>query len=146
MLIALHKNATTTPATRLAIQQASGSDYELAERFNVGRSTIRKWRQRHGVQDASHTPHRLQTTLNAGQEELVVYLRSQLRLPLDDLLAVIHEFIELRCTVNSGHRMARQLAAVWCGTGWQRRPASGSRDGCGGGTGDRRSRSTRGWR
>ena len=94
MLIALHKNATTTPATRLAIQQASGSDYELAERFNVGRSTIRKWRQRHGVQDASHTPHRLQTTLNAGQEELVVYLRSQLRLPLDDLLAVIHEFIE----------------------------------------------------
>ena len=29
-----------------------------------------------------------------GQEELVVYLRTQLRLPLDDLLAVIHEFIE----------------------------------------------------
>lgn len=54
--------------------------------------------------------------------------------------------ITVRCTVNSGHRMARQLAAVWCGTGWQRRPASGSRDGCGGGTGDRRSRSTRGWR
>ena len=136
MLIALHKNATTTPATRLAIQQATGSDYELARRFNVTRSTVRKWRGRETVQDGSHTPHRLQTTLGAAQEELVVYLRLSLRLPLDDL----------RCTVNSGHRMARQLAAVWCGTGWQRRPASGSRDGCGGGTGDRRSRSTRGWR
>ena len=108
MLIALHKNATTTPATRLAIQQASGSDYELAERFNVGRSTIRKWRQRHGVQDASHTPHRLQTTLNAGQEELVVYLRSQLRLPLDDLLAVIHEFIEPAMSRSALDRLLRR--------------------------------------
>ena len=108
MLIALHKNATTTPATRLAIQQASGSDYELAERFNVGRSTIRKWRQRHGVQDASHTPHRLQTTLNAGQEELVVYLRSQLRLPLDDLLAVIHEFIEPAMSRSALARLLRR--------------------------------------
>jgi len=30
MLITLHKNATTTPATRLALQQASGTDKELA--------------------------------------------------------------------------------------------------------------------
>jgi transposase InsO family protein len=94
MRIALHKNATTTPATRRAIQKATGSDYELAERFGVGRDTIRKWRKREGTHDASHTPHRLQTTLNAAQEELVVYLRVQLRLPLDDLLAVVREFVE----------------------------------------------------
>jgi hypothetical protein len=37
MLIDLHKNATTTPAIRAAIQKASGSDYELAERFGVSR-------------------------------------------------------------------------------------------------------------
>ena len=30
MLIALHKNATTTPAIRLALQQASGTDRQLA--------------------------------------------------------------------------------------------------------------------
>ena len=29
MLISLHKNATTTPATRLALQQATGTDREL---------------------------------------------------------------------------------------------------------------------
>lgn len=94
MIIALHKNATTTPASREAIQNAVGSDYELARQFGVGRDTIRRWRHRDGVFDASHTPHRLQTTLNAAQEELVVYLRSAVLLPLDDLLAVIHEFIE----------------------------------------------------
>ncbi len=94
MLIALHKNATTTPATRLALQQASGTDRELAQQYGIGLDTVRKWRHRTTVQDASHTPHRLQTTLNAAQEELVVYLRTQLLLPLDDLLAVVREFIE----------------------------------------------------
>lgn len=94
MLISLHKSATTTPATRLAIQQAHGTEAELAQRFGVGKFTLRKWRKRTGVEDGSHTPHRLQTTLNAGQEEIVVYLRTHLRLSLDDLLAVVREFIE----------------------------------------------------
>jgi hypothetical protein len=31
MMIALHKNATTTPAVRAQIQQSSASEYELAE-------------------------------------------------------------------------------------------------------------------
>ena len=94
MLISWRKNATTTPAIRDAIQKSIGSDYELARQFNLSRDTIRKWRKRHTVQDASHTAHRLRTTLNAGQEELVIYLRTQLLLPLDDLLAVVKEFIE----------------------------------------------------
>src|SRR4051812_4062251 len=94
MVITLHKNATTTPAIRLAIQSATGSDYELARQFKLSRDTVRKWRKRETVADLSHTAHRLQTTLNAGQEELVVYLRTQLLLPLDDLLAVVREFIE----------------------------------------------------
>lgn len=95
MLIALHKNATTTPATRLALQQASDTDRELAQHYGIDVDTVvRKWRHRSTVQDASHTVHRLQTTLNAAQEKLVIYLRTQLLLPLDDLLAVVREFIE----------------------------------------------------
>ncbi len=35
MNIRLHKNARTTPAIRREIQAATGSDYELAERFGV---------------------------------------------------------------------------------------------------------------
>ncbi len=42
MLISLHKNATTTPATRLAIQQAQGTEADLAQRFGVGKFTVRK--------------------------------------------------------------------------------------------------------
>jgi transposase InsO family protein len=108
MLINLHKNATTTPATRLAIQQAHGSEVELAQRFGVGRDTIRKWRHRSTVTDGSHTPHRLQTTLNAGQEEIVVYLRRQLRLSLDDLLAVVREFIEPAMSRSALDRLLRR--------------------------------------
>jgi transposase InsO family protein len=108
MLIALHKNATTTPAIRRALQKATGSDYELAEQYSLTRQTVRKWRARDSVQDKSHTPHRLQTTLNAGQEELVVYLRRYLMLPLDDLLAVVHEFIEPSMSRSALDRLLRR--------------------------------------
>ena len=60
------------------------------------------------MHDASHTPHRLQTTLNAAQKELVVYLRTQLLLPLDDLLAVIHEFIEPTMSRSALDRLLRR--------------------------------------
>ena len=72
MLISLHKNGTTTPATRLALQQATGTDRELAQQYGIGIGTVRKWRSTSTVHDASHTAHRLQTTLNAGQQELVI--------------------------------------------------------------------------
>jgi hypothetical protein len=108
MLISLHKNATTTPATRFALQQASGTDRELAQQYGIGIGTVRKWRGRATVHDASHTAHRLQTTLNAGQEELVIYLRSQLRLPLDDLLAVVREFIEPAMSRSALDRLLRR--------------------------------------
>jgi len=108
MLIHLHKNATTTPATRLAIQQAHGTEAELAQRFGVGKFTIRKWRKRSTVEDGSHTPHRLQTTLNTGQEEIVVYLRTHLRLSLDDLLAVVREFIEPAMSRSALDRLLRR--------------------------------------
>lgn len=42
MLISLHKNATTTPAVRLALQQASGIDRELAAQYSLGLDTVRK--------------------------------------------------------------------------------------------------------
>jgi transposase InsO family protein len=108
MLITLHKNATTTPAVRAAIQQSSASEYELARQYGVSRQTIRRWRKRDSVHDASHTPHRLQTTLNAAQEELVIYLRTQLRLSLDDLLAVVREFIEPGMSRSALDRLLRR--------------------------------------
>ena len=93
MILRLHKNATTTPAIRKALQESTDSDRVLAKRYNITVDTVRRWRKREAVEDRAHTPHRLQTTLNAAQEAVVVELRRTLLLPLDDLLAVVHEFI-----------------------------------------------------
>ena len=64
------------------MQQASGTDRELTQQYGIGMDTLRKWRHRTAVHEASHTAHRLQATFNAAQEELVIYLRTQLLLRL----------------------------------------------------------------
>jgi Integrase core domain len=45
------------------------------------------------VHDRSHTPHRLQTTLTPAQEAVAVVLRKTLLVSIDDLLAVVREFL-----------------------------------------------------
>ncbi len=63
ILIHLHSQATTTPKVRAAIQASTETAPVLAERFGVTEQTVYKWRHRDSVEDLSHTPHRLQTTL-----------------------------------------------------------------------------------
>jgi transposase InsO family protein len=93
MLIRLHSQATTTPKVRAAIQASDEPGTVLAERFGVTPQTIYKWRKRDSVEDRSHTPHRLQTTLTPAQEAVAVALRKALLISLDDLLAVVREFL-----------------------------------------------------
>ena len=93
MLISLHKQATTTPKVRQAIQASDEPARVLSERFGVTEQTVYKWRRRDSVDDRSHTPHRLRTTLSPAQEAVAVALRTSLLLPLDDLLAVVREFL-----------------------------------------------------
>jgi transposase InsO family protein len=93
MQIRLHKNARTTPAVRQEIRDSELSERVLAKKHGISRTTARKWKRRHSVEDASHRPHTLHTTLTPAQEAIVVYLRQSLLLPLDDLLAVTREFL-----------------------------------------------------
>ena len=93
MLIALHKNARTTPAVRAEIAASGDSVRALSCRYGVTEATVYKWKARDSVEDRSHTAHRLQTTLTAAQEAIAVELRKTLLLPLDDLLAVVREFL-----------------------------------------------------
>ncbi|MDN0077767.1 hypothetical protein QU481_23500 [Crenobacter sp. SG2303] len=74
MIVKLHKQARTTPATRKEIQQATGTQAELAARYNVTIDTIRKWKSRDSVEDRPHTAHRLQSTLTPAQERVAVEL------------------------------------------------------------------------
>jgi len=93
MLIHLHKQATTTPKVRAAIQASDEPASALAERFGTTEQTVYKWRHRDSVHDRSHTPHRLQTTLTPAQEAVAVALRTTLLVSIDDLLAVVREFL-----------------------------------------------------
>ena len=91
MMIALHKNARTTPAVRAEIAASPESASALAQRLSITEQTIYKWKKREVFGDRSHTAHRLQTQLTPAQEIVVVHLRRTLLLPLDDLLAVTRE-------------------------------------------------------
>ena len=93
MLIALHKNARTTPAVRAEIAASDETAGVLAQRYGITEQTVYKWKKRSVFGDRSHTAHRLQTVLTPAQEVVVVHLRRTLLLPLDDLLAVTREFI-----------------------------------------------------
>ena len=93
MIIALHPNARTTPAVRAEIAANSDSVAVLAARYGVCQGTIRRWKSRSVFTDASHTAHRLQTTLTPAQEAIVLQLRKMLLLPLDELLTICREFI-----------------------------------------------------
>ena len=108
MLIHLHKQATTTPKVRAAIQASGDAGTALAERFGVTAQTIYKWRKRDSVEDRSHTPHRLQTTLTPAQEAVAVALRKTLLVSLDDLLAVVREFLNPNASRSGLDRCLRR--------------------------------------
>jgi len=44
----------------------------VGERYGISEQTVLKWHHRDSVEDRSHTPHRLQTTLSPAQEVVAV--------------------------------------------------------------------------
>ena len=119
----VHPQARTTPRTRAEIAADTAPVSVLAERYNVTKATVRKWRGRQSMNDRSHRPHLLHTTLSPAQEAVVVELRRTLLLPLDDLLALTHEFISRdasrsglnRCLVRHGVGSLSSLTAAVAG-------------------------------
>lgn len=92
-MIKQHANATTSPEMRAFIHESDLPTAVLARLLKISESTVRKWRQRESLSDASHTPKQLNTTLSEAQEYVVVELRTRLLLSLDELLAVCKQFI-----------------------------------------------------
>lgn len=88
-----HANATTTPEMRAFIHESDLPTAVLARLLKISESTVRKWRKRESISDASHVPKQLNTTLSEAQEYVVVELRTRLLLSLDELLAVCKQFI-----------------------------------------------------
>lgn len=75
------------------IQESDLPTPVVEKKFGLAVSTVRIWRNRDSLEDRTHTPNRLQTTLTPAQEAVVVEIRKLLLLPLDELLTVIREFI-----------------------------------------------------
>lgn len=93
MTVKQHKNATTTPEIRAFIRASELPTAVLARLLKISESTVRKWRQRETLEDASHTPKTSKTTLSLQQQYVVVQLRTHLMLSLDSLLQVCRQFI-----------------------------------------------------
>jgi transposase InsO family protein len=89
----IHTQARTTPKVRGEIREGNLSERKTAELYNISRVTARKWKTREDVEDRSHRPHTLHTTLTPQQEAIVVSLRESLYLPLDDLLYIARKHI-----------------------------------------------------
>ena len=88
-----HKNATTTPEIRAFIQGSELPTAVLARLLKISESTVRKWRKREIIQDASHKPKHSSTTLSQQEQYVVIQLRTRLKLSLDELLKVCRQFI-----------------------------------------------------
>src|SRR5687767_14054733 len=101
MDVKLHANATTTPKTRAYIQTAQRSVRELARELGVTETTIRRWRSRDQVVDRSHAAKHPRISLSPLEEQLVLDLRKDLRLPFEDIVEVMH-----RCVRTSLSRSA----------------------------------------
>jgi len=105
----LHPEARTTPKLRAEIQASQGmTQAALADKYNVTTQTVRKWQNRKDVHDLPHTPHKLNTTLTANQELLLVELRKTLLLSLDDLVAITHEYINQSASRSGIDRCLRR--------------------------------------
>jgi transposase-like protein len=104
MELNLHANAATTPKTRAYIQRSKKSVADLAEELGVAETTIRRWRGRTTVEDRSHTPKHLSTSLTTTEEALVIELRTSLQLPLDDIVEVMRRCIRPELSRSAIHR------------------------------------------
>jgi transposase InsO family protein len=93
MDLKLHKNATTTPAIRKTIQESTDTVAELAKRYHLNETTVRRWKRRDTQYDRSHRPHRLQTKLTEAEELLIRELRTELRLGGEDILEVLQRSV-----------------------------------------------------
>lgn len=108
MLIALHRNATTTPRQRGYIRTSDKSVAELARELSVSETTIRRWKRRSDAADRPSTPHRLATSLSVEEEEIAVELRVRLDLSLDDALEVLRRCVRDDISRSALYRLWRR--------------------------------------
>jgi transposase len=108
MDVKLHANATTTPRTRAYIQRSAKPVRELAAELGVSEVTIRRWRGREDVLDHSHAPKRPRLSLSELEEQLVLDLRVQVRLPFEDIVEVMQRCVRADLSRSAIYRCLKR--------------------------------------
>ena len=93
MKITLHKNAKTTLAIRALIKNSKESIYSLSKKFNLSWNTVKHWKIAENIEDNSSRPHKLNTTLTVKQEELICFIRKQLKQNIYDIFIALEDEI-----------------------------------------------------
>lgn len=93
MIIKLHKNAKTSFALRSEIKEASGSINSLAVKYGLSWKTVRKWRNRNGVEDKSSRPHKLRVSLTQEQEDLILFERKKFKKTVEEIFFSVEGII-----------------------------------------------------
>lgn len=108
MQIKIHKLARTTPAIREEIKNSNLSYRSLVSKYNVSLDTIYKWKKRESVEDKSHTRHNLLSKVSEVEEEIIIELRTQVRLSLDDITQVMQRCINPQLSRSSIYRAMKR--------------------------------------
>ncbi len=103
-LTRLHKLATTTPAIRREFQTSKLSVAKLAKKYGVSPTTVQKWRHREDVYDRSHARHNLLSSISTLHEEVIVELRTRLRLGISDITEVVNRCCKTSYSSSAAHR------------------------------------------
>ena len=112
MQIKLHANARLTPKQREEIQKSAASVRVLAKSYGVTETTIRRWRSRAGtvgaVADRSHKRHRLGQSTSMIEEEIIVALRQDVGLSIEDIVHVIHQCVNNKLSRSAIYRCLKR--------------------------------------
>ena len=100
----LHGSATTTEATRRAIQNSQESLRALSKRYGINQKTVSKWKKRSSTADLKTGPKEPHSTvLSVEEEAIITTFRRHTLLPLDDCLYALQPTIP-HLTRSSLHR------------------------------------------
>jgi transposase InsO family protein len=108
MQVKLHANARLTPLQRKEVQESREGVRALALRYGVTETTIRRWRSRTEVHDRSHVRHDLGQSTSPVEEELIVALRRDAALSLEDIVEVMHRCVNPDLSRSAIYRCLRR--------------------------------------
>ncbi len=86
-----HSNASTNINIRTLLQNNSGTNSELASKFNISSQTVSKWKNRDFQKDVSCRPLNINYALTQLEKAIAISLRKSTWLPLDEVWEVLLE-------------------------------------------------------